>query len=76
MNKLKTMFNNYVAEEDAAEDIKTIIFVVLAIVVVIAIGWYVWNLISEWSKRGTQASDNANKAQSDPFGSGTGPFGN
>ena len=76
MNKLKTMVRSYVSEETAAEDIKTIIFVVLGIVVVIAIGWYMWNLISDWASKGEDASNNATTQQNDPFGAGKGPFGN
>lgn len=75
MNKINTMVRSYVKEETAAEDIKTIIFVVLGIVVVVAIGWYMWNLISDWASKGEDASNNANKQQNDPFGAGNGPFG-
>lgn len=76
MPKLITMVKNYVSEETAAEDIKTIMFVLIGIVAVVAIGWFVWSQLSSWAQKGDDASNNADRKQSDPFGTGTSPFGN
>ena len=73
---MKDMIKNYVQEETAADEVTHIVLAVLGLVIVVAIGWYIWNLISSWSKNGQEVSDNASHKQTDPFGAGTRPFGN
>lgn len=73
--KLRHIVSAYYKDEIAADDAKQILFYMFAIAVVIAIGWFAWNLISSWAEKGNDASDNANSSTHarDPFGSG--PFG-
>lgn len=75
MRKMKHMIQSYYDDEVAGEDLKQILFYVAAVIVVVAIVWFAWNLISSWAEKGNDASDNANSSTHarDPFGNG--PFG-
>lgn len=75
MRKMRNMIQSYYGDEVAGEDLKQILFYVAAVIVVVAIVWFAWNLISSWAEKGNDASDNANSSTHarDPFGNG--PFG-
>lgn len=67
---------NYIRDEKAADgEVSKIIMIVLVIVIIMAIGWFVWNQISE---RADVANDeihnSSNPGKGNEFGGN--PFGN
>lgn len=72
------MIKRYLKDESALDaEISKVIMIVIVIAAVIAIGWWVWNMISGQVSSANNmlggASNNPNT--SNPFGAGTSPFG-
>ena len=67
---------SYIKEDSALDEaVGKIIFIVAVIVVLMAIGWFVWNLISQKANTATQQANNGtNPGKGHEFGGN--PFGN
>lgn len=67
---------SYVKDENAIDaEVSKIIGVLLVIVVIMAIGWYAWNLISEKADTATEEAANSTNPGAGSEFSGN-PFGN
>lgn len=67
---------SYLMDEDALE-VEQILFIVVGLIVAIGIGWFLYNQIQTWAKKGSETTQNANQngAQKDISKSST-LFGN
>lgn len=76
MNGVRHSMKSYVKDENAIDDgVTKIIFIVLAVIVVMGIGWYVWNLIANKADTATKQSDgSSNPGKGGEFNGN--PFGN
>lgn len=71
MNSLKS----YIFEEDAIS-VEQIVFVIAGLAVAIAIGWYIYNLVSGKADDATDISNDANSSKSPGSEFDGGAFGN
>lgn len=76
MTGVMSLLKSYIHDESAVDDgVMKIIFIVLAIIAVMAIGWFAWNLISDRANTATeQIEGNTNPGKGNEFGGN--PFGN
>lgn len=76
LTNIKKNVKGYLMDEDAIDgEVSKIIGVVLVIVVLMAIGWFAWNLISKKAKTATTEADKSTNPGSGNEFSGN-PFGN
>ena len=57
------MFKSYCKNESALS-VENIVFIVVGLIVAILIGWYLFNLVSSWANKGTDADSRASDARS------------
>lgn len=56
---MKNILMKYIKEDTAAEDIQVVILTVIGLSCAIAIGWWVWNILSDQANS-TKCDGNAN----------------
>lgn len=59
--KMKNLVKSYIYNQDAKEEIVTVILMVLGLAVALGAGWWIWGLIQDWTAKGTTQSNNQNK---------------
>lgn len=76
LSTVKKNVKGYLMDEDAVDaEVSKIIGVVLVIVVLMAIGWFAWNMISKKANIATKQSESSTNPGSGNEFSGN-PFGN
>ena len=76
LRNIKKKVKGYLMDEDAIDaEVSKIIGVVLVVVVLMAIGWFAWNLISKKANTATKEADSSTNPGSGNEFSGN-PFGN
>ena len=58
---MKNLVKSYIYNQDAKEEIVTVILMVLGLAVALGAGWWIWGLIQDWTAKGTTQSNNQNK---------------
>ena len=74
MSVVKNRVQAYWKEEEAAEDIKQILFYILGFALAGAVGYAIWYFVSNTSKGLDTVQHKLDTPDADPFGDGKNPF--